>query len=384
MRAFSATTVTLCVMVGWPAAAAVAEPRAVVVVRAPGTDTFRAAPVNARLGEVVDAAVVIVERDGSVRAPASVERVVLERGRVARVAGALPAQTRVTFVRVEPRLVHVETAPPNAGEPAFSNSVLFGPRHGAWLGYDTLEYTVTPVGDGPTLALRDARPTAREHDTAGGAGALWIAARVRLPDGTELRTPDETTRDQLGLSPRVTRVTFRTGDDYLGWLSTYFNVPDLFGSRGAQVDRWVGADCADVLVGALRASGRRAGYTSVAGIGGLADAIGPELVLGEDGLVRDAAGAERALRWGADVRPGDLVAIDYSDDPTGMLPRAWDHIGALVSDAPGGRAGVLDGADLLRHVTGLGLRDQPLASQAPIRLRVWRFRPPARHGRNQS
>lgn len=383
MRAVEALVILVCVTVGWPGAAR-AVPRAMIVVRAPGSDTFRPPPVDARLGEVVEAAVVLVERDGSVLAPPTVARVALENGRAARIAGAWPDSARVVLVRVEPRLLHVDTPPPNAGEPAFSNSVLFGPRHGTWLGYDTLEYVATPFGTEPSVTLRDARPTTREHDTAGGAGALWVAARVSLPDGTELRTPDETSRDRLGLSARVARVTFRTGDDYLGWLSTYFNVPNLFGSQGSQVDRWVGADCADVLVGALRASGQRVRYASVAGIGGLADALGPELRLGEDAVVRDADGAAHVLRWGSDVRPGDLVAIDYTDDPTGMLPRAWDHIGALVRDSPVGQPGVLDGADVLRHVTGLGLRDQPLRSQGAIRIRLWRFRVPARATHNRS
>ena len=57
-------------------------------------------------------------------------------------------------------------------------------------------------------------------------------------------------------------------DDFGGWLGTYFGVPYVFGSNGAegsthQTDRYTGADCADVLVGARRAAGSRAlAYTS--------------------------------------------------------------------------------------------------------------------------
>ena len=52
--------------------------------------------------------------------------------------------------------------------------------------------------------------------------------------------------------------------------------------------------------------------------------------------------------------PGDLVTIDYVGAGDEALPRAWDHIGALVADRNGN--GVLDGADTLRHEAATGLR----------------------------
>ena len=177
------------------------------------------------------------------------------------------------------------------------------------------------------------------------------------------------------------RVSFRTGDDYLGWLSTYFNVPNVFGSAGPsdarhQTERYVGADCADVLVGALRAAGHtEASYTSISGLDRLAEPVSAVLSMDAMGTVRDAAGEPHALRWGEDIAPGDLLVIDYSDDPDRKLPRSWDHLGALVEDrGEHGPDRVLDGNDLLRHVTALGLGDRPLRGQAPMRLRIWRWR----------
>jgi hypothetical protein len=38
--------------------------------------------------------------------------------------------TQITWYRVEPRPHHTFTAPPTKGNPAYSNAVLFGPRHG--------------------------------------------------------------------------------------------------------------------------------------------------------------------------------------------------------------------------------------------------------------
>lgn len=44
--------------------------------------------------------------------------------------------------------------------------------------------------------------------------------------------------------------------------------------------------------------------------------------------------------------------------------------GALVADDGDG---VLDGGDVLRHTGPLGLTDEPLTAQGPIRLRLHRF-----------
>ena len=58
---------------------------------------------------------------------------------------ALGEEISVQWFKVEPRPFHVNITPPNEGNPAYSNSVLFGPNHGKWLGYDTLEYLERPV-----------------------------------------------------------------------------------------------------------------------------------------------------------------------------------------------------------------------------------------------
>jgi hypothetical protein len=143
--------------------------------------------------------------------------------------------------------------------------------------------------------------------------------------------------------------------------------------RPASVRPVHGADCADVLVGALRAAGRRdVAYTSVAGIGRLAMARSGVLRALPDGTLRGADGAAVALRWGDAVAPGDLVTLDYASDTGNLLPRAWDHIAALVSDANGD--GVLDGGDLVRHMGPEGLVDTALVHAGPMRVVLWRWR----------
>lgn len=341
-------------LVAWLAPAAAGAQPVTVRVVAQTASGWSTAPVQARVGEPVTLGVAAYARGRRV---------------------ALPDGATVRWRRVLPRTEHRDFPSLNPGLSSFSNAVLFGPRHGRWIGYDRLEYEAAPVAEqGPTLTLR------RAGDDHEGAGSAWYAADVTLPDGTIVRTPNEATVDALGLSPSVMRVSFRSGDDYLGWLSTYFHVASVFGSNGSsdathQTDRYTGADCADVLIGALRASGLRAvRYTSVAGIHEYAAARSGVLRVEADGGVRDERGPV-ALRWGSDVLPGDLVAIDYADDADHSLPRAWDHIGALVADTNGD--GVLDGGDTLRHEGSHGLVDTPLRHAGAMRVALWRWRRPA-------
>ena len=356
---------------------ALADARALVIART-GGGPWSTGPIQARLGEVVELSVGVID-DASLPSDASLRI----EGHVRRIATTLPRGTTVRWLRVEPRLMHTTTPSPNPDIESFSNAVLTGPRHGAWLGYDTLEYTTNDLTPSESVAIESAsvrvsaaHPTARERDLHGGAGSIWLAAVLTLPDGRALTTADGTSVDRFGLRRDVMRVSFRSGDDYLGWLATYFNVPNLFGSSGGrsdhQTDRYVGADCADVLVGGRRAMGERFAYASVAGIATFATPI-------TDAFEQRADGTESiALRWGADIEPGDLVTIGYENPgDDAELPRAWDHIGTLVRDADGD--GVLGVGDILRHMGFEGLADQALSVHGHVRLRVYRWRRAPRH-----
>lgn len=352
----------------------------------PSTDA-----VQARVGEPVTLSVVMLGPRGVVLSDAPEVRV---DGRVLHTSGPLLPVVHVVWSQIEPRREHVDGPSPNPGLTSFSNAVLFGPHHGRWIGYDHLEYTTRTVVSGAdtvlagdTLRVTSTHPSDRAHDTHGGAGSSWYAAHVTWPDGTERVSPSAWTTDPMGLSPTVMRVSYRSDDTFAGWLSTYFHVTSVFGSNGPsaashQTDRYTGADCADVLVGAMRASGRRdMAYTSVSGIGAYAAPVTGVLRIDESG-VSDAHGSAVSLRWGTDVRAGDLVAIDYADDPGASLPRAWDHIGALDEDGgEGGADGVLSGRDTLRHMGGSGLEDSALVHAGPMRIVVWRWRAARARGR---
>jgi hypothetical protein len=163
----------------------------------------------------------------------------------------------------------------------------------------------------------------------------------------------------------------------LGQLAALLLVPEVFGSAGSgaqhQTERLTGADCADVLVGAVRRAGRRDfTYTSVAGLPRLTTPVEPSVVLDEHG---------RPARALTAARVGDLIRIDYGGDLTGHTPRSWDHVAAWWRDtsdpagpASGGPDGKLDGFDLVIHMGHPRLIVQPLSAQSPATIDVLRWR----------
>lgn len=294
---------------------------------------------------------------------------------------------QVTWRRVEPRMEHINTPAPNAQAKIYANAVVFGPSHGKWLGFDRIEYVETPIeGEAPILRVRDASPSpviAIQRTAAlSPLGTMRLAATI-CAGGRCLSTPDAKDAPDGLISERVFRYTVRSGDGFIGWLTSFFNVPYLFGSAGAgvrsQAERYLGADCADILVAALRRTGRRdMAYTSVAELVGRLERIAGPVE------VRPCAASESSctalaqppLRFDRDVRPGDLIALDYLEDG-GQLPRAWDHIVVLIEDrGPDGRPDGLLGADDLVADSGdaQGLKFAPLGQQGRVRMEVLRAR----------
>lgn len=283
---------------------------------------------------------------------------------------ALPSGAHTRWLEIVPRPEHVELPPPSPPYRTYTNAQLGGPRHGRWIGQDVIEGDVVPLTIGTSDPMRWRwTPSARE------LGTRWLAAEVTLPDGRVVKSAAEIGRG--GVTTRALRVSVRADDSFLGWLGSYFRVPYVFGSTPAQSESYRGIDCADVMVAAQRRmSGRALAYTSVQGLERHAVAVSEPFEVDRDGTLHDGARSPKVLRFGADVRPGDLVAIDYADDPDGQLPRPWDHVGAVLEDrGPDGRAdGVLGPDDLVRHMGLRGLVDEPLARHGHVRLRIWRWR----------
>jgi hypothetical protein len=195
--------------------------------------------------------------------------------------------------------------------------------------------------------------------------------------GRTLATPGMEARDAFGLTRAVHRVSIRKDDEFLGWLSGYLLVPEVFGSAGGggnhQTERFTGADCADVMVGAMRRSGRMdVKYTNVAGLPAYATVVAPPTVLDDRGMPPAPISG---------IRAGDLVRIDYGGALTGHTPRGWDHVAAVWEDrsdprgpAKGAADGKLDGFDLVIHMGHPRLVIEPLREQSPATVDVLRWR----------
>ncbi len=290
-------------------------------------------------------------------------------------ARPFPEGTRIEWYRVEPRQHHVETPAPNGMNPAYSNNVLFGKGHGKWLGYDTLEYTETHLASGPTLRLSKVSPTDPRLQVNAGLGTMRYKVVVTTPKGS-YASPGAEAVARGGISHRVQRVSFRRGNDLAGWLTSYYNVPNVFGSAGVgrrhQTDRHQGADCADVIVGALRKRGKRIPYTSVSGLAARSRVVTGRLLIRPDGLYapdKEGSLKRETLRFGDKVREGDLLLIKYGTDWTG---RVWDHIAVLSGDDGDGELGPNDPGMHMGYLAGLV--EEPLARHGAATVQIVRLR----------
>ena len=393
MRSLAGVAAVVIVVgaVGAAASPAVASPtveRVIVVGRAASDRPWTDAPTEARAGEAAELAVIAVARDGRKRvvlADDAIAPLVVAGRRIGareRRPWHLLGDVEVRWSIVEPHGFRVEDARNGATSAYYSNVSTERADFGAWLGYDHIDYYETPQDDwqaGEGARRRAARVITAEPDAVQveGLGTTRYKAELRLAGGAIVASPGAEATDTFGLRPSVHRVSVRGGDDFVGWLGAYLLVPEVFGSAGGgrnhQTERFTGADCADVLVGALRRSGRTdVEYTSVAALGRVARVIAAPTVLDDRG--RPAAPIEGVAR-------GDLIRIDYGGALTGHTPRGWDHVAALWEDRSdpagpyGGAAdGRLDGFDLVIHMGHPRLMIEPLAEQAPATVDVLRWR----------
>lgn len=178
-------------------------------------------------------------------------------------------------------------------------------------------------------------------------GSFWFQVEVKR-DGRILRSPGIEESGEKGMSPRVFRLSVRKADGFLGILTSYCNVPGLFGCVPWQSYHYVGVDCADVLMAAAcRCKGveLKRDWNVAMIVDQWPKAAELELAAGK---------FSRELKWGRDVKPGCLVAVRYAGGNT------YQHIGALMGDTNGN--GILDAADTIIHAGPEALRVSDFAS----------------------
>jgi hypothetical protein len=167
-----------------------------------------------------------------------------------------------------------------------------------------------------------------------GVGSFWFQVEIEK-EGIIYRSAGIEDSDHRGLSPRVFRISIRDGQGYLGYLTSFFNVPGLFGSVTYQSNNYIGVDCADVLMAAYGKYKRepiKKNYNVAMLVSQFPKVAEFEFSEG---------GTNKELRWGRDIHPGDFIAVRYGGR------RQYQHIGAFFADANNNK--VLDGGDLVIH-----------------------------------
>ena len=325
------------------------------------------APTEARIDQEAELAVVVV--DGrEVFAPVGISKVTLA-GRVHKTERLVAA---VRWFAVEPHGFRAQPATNGATSDFYSNVSTEAATFGRWLGYDHIDYFERPLA--ATTAIIPA--VIDDDDQLAGLGTLRFKADVELTGGVHVVSPGAESTDTFGITRAVHRLSIRAADDFIGWLTSYLMVPEVFGSAGGgrnhQTERFDGADCADVMVGAIRRTGRALDYTNVAGLPSYTTRVAPPTELDDHGMPATAI---------TGVRRGDLIRIDYGGELRHHTPRDWDHVAALYEDRSdpagphkGGPDGQLDGFDLVIHMGHPHLVIEPLANQAPATIDVWRWK----------
>ncbi len=329
-------------------------------------------PTEARKDQTAELAVIAIGHRGKrrvIEAPEGVDEVRLGGKRV---AVERMTATEVHWFTIEPHGFRSKPAPNGATSDFYSNVSTDKKTFGQWLGYDHIEYFETALATKALAIPAAIAATEPEAPQLPGVGTIFY--KVEL-DG--IASPGMESTDTYGLTRAVHRVSIRSGDDFLGWLTSYLLVPEVFGSAGPgrdhQTERFTGADCADVMVGALRKMGRTdRTYTNVAGLPVYARQIAAPTELDDKGLAAHPI---------TGVARGDLIRIDYGGELRHHTPRDWDHVAALWEDRSdpdgpfhGGPDGQLDGFDLVIHMGHPRLVIEPLARQAPATVEVLRWR----------
>lgn len=382
MQLGPACVVALCALGVAPIASAEVVPKRVVIVgqAAPGAP-WKTGPTEARIDDKPRLSIAVIAREGRRRvyiADDAVSPLIIDRRRI-------PARARRGWDALPGAEVRWSTIEPHAwrdrSKREFHSNVSTDKRTwGRWIGYSKVEYFATRLSgfsSKPSARVRRAEIRSSDPETRGATlGTIRYQVELRHR-GRVLASPGIEATDRAGISTRVHRVTIRRDDTFVGHLTGFFLVPEIFGSAGRgrdhQTDRYVGADCADVLTGAARASGmRHLPYSNVASMHRWARKIAGPVEL-------DARGDPATPIRGVAV--GDIIRIDYGGDLAGHTSRSWDHVAVLFEDRSdpegphrGKPDGRLDRFDRVVHMGHPRLKVEPIGGQSPATIDVLRWR----------
>jgi len=184
--------------------------------------------------------------------------------------------------------------------------------------WDTPIYKETLINAGHNWTIfADAHPTDEFQNINKGLGTMRYKVEFLYND-LKFSTKGKESTNYQGITKDVHRISFRKDDSFVGWLTSFFNLPYIYGSVNSQADNYVGVDCADLIVGAYRKKGHKISYTYAAGLSNIFSKIVDEKDISLYG--EDFYNKEGLLKYGKDVNEGDLILFGK-----------W-HVGTLVED----------------------------------------------------
>lgn len=301
----------------------------------------------------------------------------------------------INWYKVEPYMKHniLKSNEPEFPEfEYYANAHLpFCSKNRGWIGYETIEYKETELSNFKDRweIDADAHPTDKEYDINNGLGVMRYKVKIIFTDKNGkkqiLSTPGKESTDYCGITQKVHRINFRENNSYLGWLSSYFNVPGVFGSVDKQVNEYRGIDCADLVVaGYNKYSNKNIQYTNVKGLISLLKKIIDNGYLYPDGRIlnstKENAGSVK-IEFGKNIRLGDVIFFDYPAERNNNPYGYWDHVGIIYNDSgeDDKANGILDKYDSILHA-GFAephlspLNDSGFVTDSPTKIMIMRWK----------
>ena len=181
-------------------------------------------------------------------------------------------------------------------------------------------------------------------------GSFWFTAEATLANGKVIKSAGLEDNTNRGLSPKVFRVSYMLDKSYIGYLTTFFNVPGIFGSMPYQSRNYIGVDCADVLVATSKEMNHEKN-TKNYNVVMLVD----KLKVKKRFKIKNGK-PNKKLKWGKDFQKGDFIAVKYRENGR------YAHIGMLYEDE--NSDGILDEKDSILNAGPNALHVSLLTSGA--------------------
>ena len=209
-----------------------------------------------------------------------------------------------------------------------------------WVGYGKIDYKKVEIKSFRdktkvelTQKVLEANRPATNCFYNSKLGSFWFEAEAKLKNGKVVRSQGIRNVGKRGLSPKVLRVSYMLDHSYIGYLTTFFNVPGVFGSMPYQSRNYIGVDCADVLVATTKIMNKEENKVNYN-----VEMLTKMLKIKAKFKIENGT-PDRELRWGEDFNRGDFIAVNGS--PDGI----YYHIGMLYEDKNGNA--ILDNEDTI-------------------------------------